>query len=93
MSKINSPDYQYRSWRTMGIERQEIESFCRQVLALCDSEFHEERQRLQLEQAAIVERRKREAVMERGIDEAPGVILECLCYAGITVWCEVHSKL
>lgn len=75
MNKLNSPEYQFRSWRTMGIERQQIESFCHQVLAFCDHEYVDERERLREEQIAIIERRKCEAAMERGIDEAPGVII------------------
>ena len=75
MNNLNSPEYQFRSWRTMGIERQEIESFCHQILALCDHEYVDERERLREEKLAIVERLRRKEAMERGIDEAPGEVL------------------
>lgn len=42
MNRFDSPEESYKHWRSIRIERKEIESFCRQVLALCDAEFHEE---------------------------------------------------
>lgn len=72
--RVSSPQRWYTYYRKFWtIEK--VESFCRQVLALCDAEYRSEAERLKREEKEILERGKRAAAMEAGIDEAPGVFI------------------
>jgi hypothetical protein len=69
-----SPIVTYRTMRDDGLSITQIQSICRQILALADFDERTELARLQRETKALVEKRARERP-EEPWEDAGGVIL------------------
>jgi|ERR1035441_10050708 hypothetical protein len=67
-----NPGHFYRIYRDSGHSTKQIESYCRQILSLCEAEDRAETERLKHEVETLVLLKKLESKEAMKIDAAPG---------------------